>query len=357
MNASSAIAAPAGTSEPRPPRVIGPLAIFAVLAIGIGLVVGAFPLPIGAIASTLVEPLGLSLGGHAEDQAFVLWHVRLPRVVLGALVGASLGVCGAMMQGLFRNPLAEPALVGVGAGAALGAASMIVFGGVLLAGLPDLVTGLALPLAAFVGGAGATWIVHRAALIDGRISVDTMLLAGIAINAIGFAGIGLLQAIADDAQLRSLTFWMLGSMGNASWSHLAIAGPLMMVPVLLASRLARGLDALLLGENEARHLGVDVGRLERISVGLGALGVGAAVALCGMIGFVGLVVPHIVRKLAGPGHRTVLVGSVLLGAGLLVLADAVARTITAPAELPVGVFTSLVGAPFFLALLRSRRLR
>lgn len=327
------------------------------LAVMLGaLAVGAFPLSPAAVASALLEPLGLA-GAASPEQSFVLWNIRLPRVLLAALVGGTLGVSGALCQGLFRNPLAEPALIGVATGAAVGAASMLVFGEALLDGLSPLGQAIALPLAAFVGGGACTWLVHRLARVDGRTSVDTMLLAGVAINALGFACIGLLQVLADDQQLRGVTFWMLGSLGGASWTALAVAAPLMALPMLAGPRLARALDALLLGESEARHLGVEVARVQIACVVLVALGVGAAVALCGLIGFVGLVVPHLVRTLGTPGHRWVLPGSALLGAGLLVLADALARTVLAPAELPIGVVTSLAGAPFFLVLLRRRSAR
>ncbi len=341
----------------RRPSRMGLLAGLSLLAALIALAVGAFPLPPAALISALLEPLGIDLGRHAADQSFVLWHIRLPRVLLAALVGGALGISGALSQGLFRNPLAEPALIGVASGAAIGAASVIVFAGSWLAALPAWAGAAALPVAAFVGGGLCTALVHRLARVDGRTAVDTMLLAGVAINALGFAAIGLLQVIADDEQLRGLTFWLLGSLGGATWSALAVGAPLMLLVLALGPLLARQLDALLLGESEAGHLGVDVQRLERRCVALIALAVGAAVALCGVIGFVGLVVPHIARRLGTVSHRWTLPASALLGAGLLVIADALGRTLTAPAELPVGAITSLAGAPFFLVLLQRRSAR
>ena len=260
------------------------------------------------------------------------------------------------MQGLFRNPLADPGLIGVSSGAALGAAFAIV-GGALLGGLPEALEPYLLSLCAFGGGLGVTALVYRLAHRSGQAEVSTMLLAGIALTALAGALIGLFTYLADDATLRMLTFWNLGSLGSASYGRL---WPLLLVTGIVALWLptrANALNALLLGESEARHLGFEVERLKRELVLCTALGVGAAVAAAGMIGFIGLVVPHLVRLLAGPDHRVVLPASALAGASLLLLADLVARLALQPAELPIGIVTALLGAPFFLYLLLRRRAR
>ncbi|MBE2187254.1 MAG: iron ABC transporter permease [Rhodothermales bacterium] len=326
----------------------GTLAAVTVLAAGIG----AVPIPASHVVGILIDRLGGSTGIPFTDQeAAILLHLRLPRVVLGVLVGAALAVCGALLQGLFRNPLADPGLIGVSSGSALAAAAWIVFG----ASAAPLWAGVGLPLAAFAGGLGATIVVYRIGRHAGRTLVATMLLAGVAVAALCGALLGLLFFLADDAALRAITFWSLGSLGGATWPSVLWSAPLLLAPVLASPRLARGLNALLLGEAAAFHLGVRVERLKRWTIGLSALGVGAAVAASGMIGFVGLVVPHLVRLALGPDHRTLLPASALLGALLLVVADLVARTIVAPAELPIGIVTALAGGPFFLWLLLRER--
>lgn len=345
------------------------LAVLAMVASVAALGIGAMSLSPGTVLSILSSSYSGELpGGVTTQEAAVVNSIRAPRVVLGLLVGAGLSTSGALMQGLFRNPLADPGLIGVSSGAALSAALVIVLGGTLteyfvaaapqsqVASILAVLFGstLALPLAAFAGGALVTLVVMRLSRFGQQTSVETMLLAGIAINAIAGAGTGILVALSDDAQLRSLTFWTLGSLGGARWDILAWIAPLLVAPVFAAPFLAEALDALLLGEEEAHHLGVDVERLKRWVVTLAALAVGAAVAFTGIIGFVGLVVPHLIRLTAGPRHRVVLPGSALLGGGLLVAADMVSRTIIAPAELPIGVVTTLLGGPFFLALLARR---
>jgi iron complex transport system permease protein len=324
------------------------LALLCLAAAVLGLVTG--PLDIGA-----GEVLRIVLGQAAPEQyrATVL-DIRLPRVLLALLIGAALAQAGAAMQGIFRNPLAEPGLVGISSGAALAAVAVIVL--LQPAGLFEWMPAhVVLPVATFAGGAAATALVLRLALVDGHTRVATLLLAGLALNAIAGAGIGFFSHIASDTALRSVTFWMFGSLGRAGWEEIAIAAPLLAAPLLLIPRDAQALNALLLGEAEAGHLGVDVERLKRRLTLLVVMAAGAAVALAGIIAFVGLLVPHLVRLAFGPDHRGLLVLSALSGALLLSLADTAARVVMAPIELPIGILTALVGGPFFLALLLRRR--
>ncbi|MCB9766288.1 MAG: iron ABC transporter permease [Alphaproteobacteria bacterium] len=314
---------------------------------------GAVRIPPGPTLGILLEPLGVgSPWAFTDQQAAVLTALRLPRALLAALVGMGLAVSGALMQGMFRNPLAEPGLLGVSAGAALAAVSTIVFGGALPEALRPVMT----TLGAFVGGLAACALVWRLARVEGRTSVPTMLLAGIAVNAIAMAGTGMITILANDAQLRSITWWTFGSLGGATWAGLALLAPGVLLGCGAGARAGRALNALALGEAEAGHLGVDTEGLKRRLVLVVAGVVGLCVAASGVIGFLGLVVPHLVRLTLGPDHRALVPASALLGATLLLAADLGARTLWMPAELPVGVLTTLLGGPFFLALLtRSRR--
>ncbi|UUD65509.1 iron ABC transporter permease [Pseudomonas seleniipraecipitans] len=341
--------------------VIGPRSLFIALglllalALWLSLALGPVSLPLGDTVRAALRLAGLPLDDEGLQQAeLILGQIRMPRTLLGLAVGAVLALCGVAMQGLFRNPLADPGLIGVSSGAALGAAVAIV-GGAALGGIPELFAPYLLSLCAFLGGLVVTALVYRLGRRNGQTSVTTMLLAGIALNALAFACIGLFTYLADDATLRTLTFWNLGSLNGASYARL---WPLLLVTLAVAlwlPRRAQALNALLLGESEARHLGVAVERLKRELVFCTALGVGAAVAAAGMIGFIGLVVPHLVRLLVGPDHRVLLPASALAGASLLLLADLFARLILSPAELPIGIVTALIGAPFFLYLLLRGR--
>lgn len=299
--------------------------------------------------------IGLPVHGDGLEQAeLIVGQIRMPRTLLGLAVGGVLALSGVAMQGLFRNPLADPGLVGVSSGASLGAAIAIV-GGLALGGLPDSLGPYLLSLCAFLGGLGVTALVYRLGRRNGQTSVAVMLLAGIALTALAGAAVGLFTYLADDATLRTLTFWNLGSLNGASYARL---WPLLFVTAGVAlwlPRRAKALNALLLGESEASHLGINVESLKRELVFCTALGVGAAVAAAGMIGFVGLVVPHLVRLLAGPDHRVLLPASVLAGACLLLFADLIARLALAPAEMPIGIVTAFIGAPFFLYLLLRGR--
>ena len=306
---------------------------------------------IGAVPLRMGE---LLFGGATEFERMVFVEIRAPRVVLAASVGAVLGLAGAALQGLFRNPLADPGLIGVSAGAALGAISMIVLGDALA--LPYWLSPFSIPLAAVVGALSVTSFLYVFASYFGRFSIVTILLVGIAVNALSTVGIGAFEYISDDRQLRSLVFWMMGSFGRAEWTTTAPALLFMggAAAWLLCQR--RALDLLQLGEAEASFLGVRVEQLKRIVVLCVAVAVGAGVALSGIIGFVGLVVPHLVRLILGPGHVRLLPASMLLGAALMVLADLAARTLISPAELPVSLVTSAIGAPFFLWLIARMRL-
>lgn len=319
----------------------------AVLAIG----TGAVRVPPGRVLAAL---FGWHDEGLTDAMRTVVWNVRAPRVLQGLLAGAMLACAGVLLQALFRNPLADPALIGVSAGAALGAVAVIVLGATWLAGLSKALGVWTLPVAAFTGALGTAALVFALARRDGLLDPTTMLLCGIAVNALTGAGIGLMTYLATDEQLRNLTFWTLGSLGAASWGSLGGVAPAALLLALALPWLVRPLNALLLGESEALHLGVAVERLKRWCVVLAAAGAGAVVAVCGVIGFIGLVAPHMARLLAGPDHRTALPLAALLGATLLTAGDLVARTAVRPAELPIGILTALLGAPFFLWLLRHR---
>lgn len=285
----------------------------------------------------------------------VLVTIRLPRVLLGILVGSALAVSGGALQGLFRNPLADPGLIGVSTGAALAAATTIVCADLFsdLLFIKDFT--YVLPGAAFTGAMCTTLLIYRISKNEGRTNIATMLLAGIAINAIAASGIGLLIFASDDQQLRDLNFWMLGSLGGATWETILPASLFILPPSIGLIFYARQLDALLLGEVEAYHLGFDIESLKLKIIILVALSVGTAVALTGVIGFIGLVVPHLIRIMIGPLHTSLLPASMLLGSILLLISDLAARTSILPAELPIGILTSCIGGPFFLWLLITRR--
>jgi iron complex transport system permease protein len=327
------------------------LGFLLLLVLWLSLALGPVSLPLGDTLRALARLCGLPVSADDLGQAeLIVGQIRLPRTLLGIATGGVLALAGVAMQGLFRNPLADPGLIGVSSGAALGAAIAIVFGA-SMGGLPEAFAPYLLSACAFGGGLLVTALVYRLGRHNGQTSVATMLLAGIALTALAGALIGLFTYLADDATLRTLTFWNLGSLNGASYPRL---WPLLLVTLLVACWLPRRVDALnalLLGESEARHLGFDVERLKVELILCTALGVGAAVAAAGLIGFIGLVVPHLLRLIVGPDHRVLLPASMFGGAILLLLADLVARLALAPAELPIGIVTALIGAPFFLYLL------
>ncbi|EGQ7913841.1 TPA: FecCD family ABC transporter permease [Vibrio parahaemolyticus] len=319
-----------------------------------------------AIASITVGPMNISftdslrglVGAHSElapHIQLVINEIRLPRTILCMFIGAILAICGVVMQGLFRNPLAEPGIIGVSAGAALGGAFAIVVFAEFSQNHPQLMNLAALPLFAFLGGALTTVLVYWLGTNKFGTSVTIMLLAGVAISALSGAAIGFLNFSADDQMLRDLTLWSMGSLAGANWAGIGLASVTLVVLLFWFHKKAMSLNALLLGESEARHLGIPVQKLKRQLILLSAVGVGVTVSICGAIGFIGLVIPHLGRMLAGPDHRTLLPISALLGALLLTCADMMARVLLAPAELPVGIVTALIGAPFFIYLLFQQR--
>ena len=284
----------------------------------------------------------------------VLLEIRIPRVFLAAFVGASLGLSGASLQGLFRNPLADPGLIGVSAGAALGASLIIVLGSGVL---PDFIFGtLILPISAIIGASLVISLLYLFTQGFGYQGITYMLLVGIAVNAFASVGIGILTYISTDSELRGLTFWTMGSFGGASWHLIMPAIIIITLTMIWMIPSSRKLDLLQLGEPEAYRLGVDVKKLKFKVIISSAITVGISVSLSGMIGFVGLVVPHLVRLIGGVNHNYLLPGSALLGASLMMSADLISRILIQPAELPVGLITSAIGAPFFLWLIfRVRR--
>lgn len=326
------------------------------------LVVAALAATIGA-AGIPMRRLPAALGWVATEgdsallarDRLVLWTIRLPRIAMAAIIGALLAAAGAIMQGLFRNPLADPALVGVSGGGALAAAFVIVVGDRMLAESGMTMPFWMLPAAAFGGSLLATVMLYRIATRENRTSIAVFLLGGLAIAALSNAGIGMLVFTADDRQLRDMTFWMLGSISGATWNKVAVITPFLLAMLALVPGIGRGLDLLVLGESEAFHMGVEVERLKRRAIVLVSAMTGAAVSFAGIIGFVGIIVPHLLRLVIGPSHRLLLPASALLGAILLVCADTFARTLAAPAEVPIGILTAIVGAPVFLSILLRQR--
>ncbi|MGZ0213151.1 MAG: FecCD family ABC transporter permease [Actinomycetales bacterium] len=314
-------------------------------------VLGQLPIAPAEVGGSLLRALGIQNEWAPNDSIVesTLWVVRFPRIAMALVVGAALAVAGAVMQAIFGNPLAEPGVVGVSSGAALGAATAIVVG---VAALGDS----AIALFAFVGGLLATLLVYFVSRANGRTEVVTLLLTGIAVNAFAGAGLAFLLFVADSGSREQIVFWQLGSLNGSRWSEVLIVTLVTAVGLTAAIVLARPYDLLALGERNARHLGVNVERLRIVSIIIVALLTGVAVAFCGIIAFVGLVVPHAMRMVIGPAHRSLIVASAVGGGVLLVLSDLLARSVVAGGDLPIGLLTSLVGGPFFFYLLfRQRR--
>lgn len=324
------------------------LLLVVIASVGIG---AMYVKPMQVIA-ILLKHVGVEIHvSYDSMQASVVNVIRLPRIALAILTGATLAISGGALQGLFRNPLAEPTLIGVTLGASASAVTAIVFAKQLLTVCWFLPPTTQLSVITFLGALATTMLVYRLSYVRGTTQVANMLLAGVAVNAIAGAITGLLTFSANDAQLRNITFWNLGSLAGASWSTILAVLPFMLISICCLPLLSKELNILSLGEAEARHIGVRVERVKRIVIVLVTLGVGASVAVNGSIGFIGLVIPHVIRKTVGPDNKLLLPLSALLGAVLLLLADLLARTIYAPAELPVGIITALSGGPFFLYLI------
>ena len=328
------------------------LTVALVAAVMLSATVGQLAITPAEIVGSLLRAAGVDNDWAPTDRIIesTLWVVRFPRIVMGLAVGAALAVAGAVMQAIFGNPLAEPGVVGVSSGAALGAAAAIVFGVTALGSW-------SIALLAFVGGLLATLLVYFVSRANGRTEVVTLLLTGIAINAFAGAGLAFLLFAGDTASREQITFWQLGSLNGSLWREVGIVAPIMLVGLVVAVLLGRQYDLLALGERNARHLGVDVESLRIGSIVLVALLTGVAVAFCGIIAFVGLVVPHVIRMAIGPGHRPLIVASAVGGGALISLADLVARTAVPGADLPIGMLTSLIGGPFFFYLLFRQRRR
>lgn len=356
----TAVVSPPTTRTPTPPGrlrgigarigLLGGLAIALIVALLVSAGTGQLHIPPSEVLGSVLHRIGLDIGpmpSHPRGDA-TLWEVRFPRVVLAALVGAALATAGAVMQGVFGNPLAEPGVVGVSSGAAVAAGAVIVFN-ITVFGTWTIA------VAAFLGGLVTTLLVYFLSRDGGRTEVVTLVLTGIALNAMTSAGLSFLLFLGDQQAREEIVFWTLGSLNGTRWEAVVVVAPIAAVGMVAAYGLARGLDLLALGDRAARHVGVDVERLRLIAIVVVALLTAAAVSFCGTIAFVGLVVPHLIRMLSGPGHRMLIPASALGGALLLVCADLWARTAIENADLPIGMLTSLVGGPFFFWLIRRSR--
>lgn len=321
---------------------------------------GAVKIPLADFFDLLCAKLGIIKPTDANLRyEAVLFTLRIPRMLQSVIVGAGLAASGTAIQGLFRNPLAEPSLIGISSGASLFAILFIVIGNALFSTYIYGIGDYALAIAAFLGASITTTVIYKLSVSEGRSDIATLLLGGIAINALAGAIIGLMTYLSSDEQLRSITFWSLGSLGAAGWKSVSVLAVLVGIPVISLPLFSKSLDAMMLGESQAAYLGINVSATKRRVIILTTIAVGASVAMCGMIGFVGLVVPHIIRLLAGASYRVVFPLSALLGASVLSVSDLIARTIVTPAELPIGIVTALLGGPLFIYMIfkekRGRR--
>jgi len=342
--------------DPTKAVILTILGIALVVVFILALSIGQITIPVTDILQIILSKFGLA--SYTQDTVYetVLMDIRLPRLVMTVLIGAALAVSGAALQGLFRNPLVESGLIGVSGGAAVAVVILIVFGSVLALNSDSIQMNILMPAAAFAGGLVATFIVMRIGEQVGKTNIAVLILAGVAVNALAGALMGLAIFYADENQLRMFTFWTLGDLGGATWGKLLIAAPILVLSTTWLLTFQYALNAIALGEAEAFHMGVDVEKIKRSIVFFSALAVAVSVSLAGIIGFVGLIIPHLVRVTFQPDNRLVLPASFVGGPLLLILADLVARTVVAPSELPIGVVTALVGAPFFIFLLmRAKR--
>ncbi len=320
------------------------LALVLVVAL-VSLSLGPVDIPTSHVAWIMLSSLGFDVPEFGRTEQLVIDQIRLPRIVVGASVGMALGVAGATMQGLFRNPMADPGIIGVSAGGALGAVVAIASGTAAM-------FFLALPVFAFVGAMAAAFLVYGIAAVGGRFSMATLLLAGVAVNAfLGAIVSAIIIVLPDNEALREILFWLAGGLDSRSWEHVRIATPLIVASTAVLLLMSRDLNLLMLGDDEARSMGVRVGATRVLMLAAAALATGAAVAVSGTIAFVGLVIPHVLRLVLGPDNRVLIPLSALAGAVFVILADTVARTIIEPAEFRVGILTAFVGAPFFILLL------
>lgn len=314
-------------------------------------VIGAAGMSVGeafrALAGLLRDGID-SVGDFPDWAPRLLLDLRLPRIALALIVGAALSTAGASFQGIFRNPLAEPYLLGVSAGAALGATVAIVWKPLSALGI------YALPLLAFAGAVGAAFVVYRVATIGGRTTTASLLLAGVAVGSTLTAITSFLM-VATERDLHTVVVWLMGGLSTASRTKVLITLPVVAAGFVYMMLMARRMNLLLMGEERARELGIDSRRTRRNLMIVASLTTAAAVSFSGLIGFIGLMVPHIMRLVVGPDHRRLLPAAALFGALLLLVADTVARTVMAPAEIPVGIITAVAGGPFFLYLLRARK--
>ena len=325
------------------------LLLLAVVLISLSL--GPVNIPIRSVAAILLDPLGVNLADFTRTQELVVLQIRLPRIIVGVAVGMALGVAGTTMQGLFRNPMADPGIIGISAGGALGAVIAIATG----------LTGaffLALPAFAFVGAMAAAFLVYGISTASGHFSMATLLLAGIAVNAfLGAIVSAIVIMLPDNGALREILFWLSGGLDSRAWEHVQISAPPILIGIGILLVMARDLNLLMLGDDVARSMGVRVGAVRLVLLTTAAMVTGVAVAVSGTIAFVGLVTPHVLRLILGPDHRVLLPMSALGGAVFVIVADTLARTIVQPAELRVGVLTAFIGAPFFILLLMQNNRR